>query len=69
MSDEGERFDEYGFPTESFSEVVPGLLQADASFSPIQLFHHGFDAVFDLCGLDRGDGVVEAVFEGERRPP
>jgi hypothetical protein len=60
--DHDERFDEYGFPTEPFSEVVPGLFQADASCSPIQLFHQGFDAVFDLCGLDRGDGVVDEMY-------
>jgi len=57
-----ERFDEYGYPNASFNEVVPALFQADASYSPIQLFHQGFDAVFDLCGLDRGDGVVDETY-------
>jgi protein-tyrosine phosphatase len=55
-------FDEYGYPTEPYSEVVPGLFQADTTFSPIQLFDQGFDAVFDLCGLDRGDGVVDQTY-------
>jgi hypothetical protein len=62
VGDHHERFDEYGYPTASFSEVVPSLFQADASYSPIQLFHQGFDAVFDLCGLDRGDGVVDETY-------
>lgn len=54
--------DENGYPTEPFAEVVPGLFQADTTYSPIQLFHRGFDAVFDLCGIDRGDGVVEETY-------
>ena len=61
-ADDLEGFDEYGYPRTSFSEVVPGLFQANASYSPIQLFHQGFDAVFDLCGLDRGDGVVDETY-------
>ena len=56
------RFDEDGYPTEPLSEVVPTLFQAGTSYSPIQLFHQGFDAVFDLCGLDRGDGVVDEIY-------
>jgi len=61
-ADHHERFDEYGYPTASFNEVVPGLFQANASYSPIQLFRQGFDAVFDLCGLDRGDGVIDETY-------
>lgn len=57
-------------PTEATAErsarlvvaVAPGLFQADTTYSPIQLFHRGFDAVFDLCGIDRGDGVVEETY-------
>jgi protein-tyrosine phosphatase len=57
-----EGFDEDGYPTEPFSEVIPNLFQAGTSYSPIQLFQQGFDAVFDLCGLDRGDGVVDEIY-------
>ena len=55
-------FDENGYPTDPFAEVVGGLFQADTTYSPMQLFHQGFDAVFDLCGLDRGDGVVDETY-------
>ena len=55
-------FDDCGYPTEPYSEVVPGLFQADTTFSPIQLFNQGFDAVFDLCGIDRGDGVADQTY-------
>ena len=62
VGDHGERFDEDGYPIEPFSEVIPNLFQAGTSYSPIQLFHQGFNAVFDLCGLDRGDGVVDETY-------
>jgi hypothetical protein len=60
------RFDEYGYPIEPFTEIVPGLFQADSTCSPHDLFAHGFDAVFDLCGFDRvgtefGGYVVHAI--------
>jgi protein-tyrosine phosphatase len=55
-------FDDCGYPTEPYSEVVPGLFQADTTLSPIQLFDQGFDAVFDLCGIDRGDGVADQTY-------
>jgi hypothetical protein len=55
-------FDDNGYPTDPYAEVVAGLYQADTTLSPIQLFYQGFDAVFDLCGLDRGDGVVDETY-------
>ena len=51
-------FDESGYPTEPYTEVAPSLFQADTTYSPLQLFDLGFGAVFDLCGIDRGDGVT-----------
>jgi len=56
------RFDDDGYPVEPYAEVVPGLFQADTGLSPIQLFDLGFDAVFDLCGIDRGDGVTDQLY-------
>ncbi len=53
-----EHFDEERYPLDAYAEVVPGLYQADTTWSPIQLFDQGFDAVFDLCGIDRGDGLA-----------
>lgn len=54
--------DENDYPTDPYAEVVPGLFQADTTFSPIQLFFQGFDAVFDLCGINRGDGVTDELY-------
>jgi hypothetical protein len=50
--------DENGYPTEPYAEVIPGLFQADTTFSPAELLAQGFDAVFDLCGIDRSDGSL-----------
>jgi hypothetical protein len=69
-------FDENGYPTEPYTEVVPGLFQADTTYSPLQLFGLGFGAVFDLCGIDRGDGVTDqttsctrsTTFRGSQTP-
>jgi len=55
-------FDENGYPTDPYTEVVPGLFQADTTYSPLQLFELGFGAVFDLCGIDRGDGVTDQTY-------
>jgi hypothetical protein len=55
-------FDEDGYPTDPYAEVVPGLFQADTTYTPPELFRLGFDAVFDLCGIDRGDGVLEEEY-------
>ena len=52
------RFDELGYPVNGFDEVVPGLFQADTTYTPEELFVQGFDAVFDLCGWPR-DEMVE----------
>jgi hypothetical protein len=46
-------FDELGYPLNPYDEVVPGLYQASSRLEPAQLFER-FDAVFDLCGWDRG---------------
>jgi hypothetical protein len=54
--------DENGHPTEPYAEVVPGLFQADTTYSPAELFAQGFDAVFDLCGIDRSDGLVHEAY-------
>ena len=55
-------FDESGYPTEPYTEVAPSLFQADTTYSPLQLFDLGFGAVFDLCGIDRGDGVTDQQY-------
>jgi hypothetical protein len=55
-------FDENGDPSDPNAEVVPGLFQADTTYSPIQLFYLGFDTVVDLCGLDRGDGLLDETY-------
>jgi hypothetical protein len=54
--------DENGYPTEPYAEVVPGLFQASTTYSPNELFDRGFDAVFDLCGIDRGAGLVKETY-------
>ena len=46
-------FDELGYPLNPFDEVVPGLSQASTRLEPAALLER-FDAVFDLCGWDRG---------------
>jgi hypothetical protein len=53
----GRQFDEEGYPVNGFDEVVPGLFQADTTYTPLELFEVGFDAVFDLCGWPRGGDV------------
>ena len=54
--------DEEGYPLNGYDEVVPGLAQADTTFTPTQLFDRGFDAVFDVCGWNRGDGVADRPY-------
>lgn len=56
------RFDRFGFPVNGYDEVVPGLFQADTTYTPRELFDRGFDAVFDLCGWDRGDEVRDRPY-------
>jgi protein-tyrosine phosphatase len=45
-----------------YDEVVPGLFQADTTYTPRELFDRGFDAVFDLCGWDRGAEVRDRLY-------
>jgi protein-tyrosine phosphatase len=56
------RFDRLGFPVNGYDEVVPGLFQADTTYTPRELFDRGFDAVFDLGGWDRGDDVRDRPY-------
>ena len=51
-------FDELGYPLNPYDEVVPGLFQASSRLEPAQLFER-FDAVFDLCGWDRGGSAPD----------
>ena len=55
---EGPTFDELGYPLNPYDEVVPGLFQASSRLDPAELFER-FDAVFDLCGWDRGGTVPD----------
>ena len=56
------RFDEHGFPVNGYDEVIPGLYQADTTYTPLELFECGFDVVFDLCGWDRREGVEDRPY-------
>jgi hypothetical protein len=52
------RLDELGFPRDGYDWVIPGLAQADTTHTPAELLDgQGFDAVFDLCGWPRDDGM------------
>lgn len=52
------RLDDEGWPLDGYDEVIPGLAQADTTYTPAELLdEHGFDAVFDLCGWPRDDGM------------
>lgn len=52
------RLDADGYPRDGYDEVIVGLHQADTTYSPRELlFEHRFDAVFDACGWDRGEGL------------
>ena len=62
MTLDPESLDEEGFPIAPYSEVVSGLFQASTELSPLQLFTHGFDAVFDLSGRDRGDDLADETY-------
>jgi hypothetical protein len=50
-----ERFDEDGYPIESYSEVIPGLFQASAVPSPADMLSM-FDVLIDVGGRDRWKG-------------
>ena len=56
------RFDELGYPVNGYDEVAPGLFQADTTYTPLELFELGFDAVFDLCGWPRYEGVEDRPY-------
>jgi hypothetical protein len=57
------RLDDDGWPLDGYDEVIPGLAQADTTWSPAELLdEHGFDAVFDLCGWPRGEGMKERPY-------
>jgi hypothetical protein len=52
------RLDDLGWPLDGYDWVIPGLAQADTTSTPSQLLdEHGFDAVFDLCGWRRDEGM------------
>jgi protein-tyrosine phosphatase len=55
-------FDEAGYPLNPYDEVSPGLFQASTDRSPQELFEEGFDAMFDLCGLDRTKTVPGKLY-------
>jgi hypothetical protein len=50
-------FDDEGYPVNAFDEVIPGLVQADTTYDPLQMVTLGFDVLVDLCGWDRGTGL------------
>ena len=50
--------DWFDCPINPLDEVMPGLWQASSELDPPELFAQGFDAIFDLCGWPRGDGVA-----------
>lgn len=57
------RLDDLGWPLDGYDWVVPGLAQADTTFTPGELLdEHGFDAVFDLCGWSRDDGMEDRPY-------
>ena len=47
-------FDPGGYPLDPYAEVVSGLFQASCTLSLDELYGHGFEAVFDLGGWNRG---------------
>jgi hypothetical protein len=57
------RLDDDGWPLDGYDEVIPGLAQADTTWTPAELLdEHGFDAVFDLCGWRRDDGMEDRPY-------
>ena len=56
------RFDTDGYPLDDYDEVIPGLSQASTALSPDELFAEGFDAIFDLCGWNRGAGQAGRLY-------
>lgn len=57
------RLDDDGWPLHGYDWVVPGLAQADTTYTPVELLdEHGFDAVFDLCGWPREEGMEDRPY-------
>lgn len=57
------RLDDDGWPLDGYDEVIPGLAQADTTWTPGELLdEHGFDAVFDLCGWPRDEGMEDRPY-------
>lgn len=57
------RLDDEGWPLDGYDWVVPGLAQADTTYTPAELLdEHGFDAVFDLCGCRRDEGMEDRPY-------
>jgi hypothetical protein len=54
--------DAEGYPLNGFDEVVPGLWQGDTTFDPWHVLALGYDALFDLCGWDRGKGLEDLPY-------
>jgi hypothetical protein len=52
---EPEDFFEDGYPVEPYSEVIPGLFQASAAHSPVEMLSM-FDVLIDVGGRDRWEG-------------
>jgi hypothetical protein len=53
---EAETFvDQGGYPVEPYTEVIPGLSQASAAYSPAEMLSM-FDVLVDVGGRDRWDG-------------
>lgn len=57
------RLDDEGWPVDGYDEVIPGLAQADTTWTPAELLDaHGFDVVFDLCGWPRTEGMEDRPY-------
>jgi dual specificity protein phosphatase-like protein len=52
---EPEGFVTYDYPAEPYSEVIPGLFQASAAYSPAEMLSM-FDVLVDVGGQGRWDG-------------
>jgi hypothetical protein len=50
-----ETFVEGDYPVEPYTEVIPGLFQASAAYSPAEMLSM-FDLLIDVGGRDRWDG-------------
>jgi hypothetical protein len=48
----------YEYPSEPYSEVIPGLVQASAAYSPAEMLSM-FDVLIDVGGRDRWEGSAD----------